>query len=365
MKEYSILLFFVVSFISAQEFPALLPKPQILRTADEISYSKTNPEIVTQIVKNIPQVELNSNEAYRLHIMANNIQIDYTDEKGLYWAKQTLNQLALFKEEGVVYYPLCEIIDWPAFRIRGFMQDVGRTFIPLGELKREIELLSQFKINVFHWHLTEDIAWRLESKRYPQLTKAEHMIRNKGEFYTQSEARELVEFCKEHNILLIPEIDMPGHSEAFKRALGYDMQSPEGMVILKDLIDEICDLFDVPYLHIGTDEVEFTNPDFVPEMVNYIRRKGKKVISWNPGWHYNPGEIDMTQLWSYRGKAQKGIPAVDSRFHYLNHFDTFGDMVALYNSRIAEHEKGSDDIAGGHHCHLARPQCGRSEKHIK
>lgn len=347
MKEYSILLFFVVSFISAQEFPALLPKPQILRTADEISYSKTNPEIVTQIVKNIPQVELNSNEAYRLHIMANNIQIDYTDEKGLYWAKQTLNQLALFKEEGVVYYPLCEIIDWPAFRIRGFMQDVGRTFIPLGELKREIELLSQFKINVFHWHLTEDIAWRLESKRYPQLTKAEHMIRNKGEFYTQSEARELVEFCKEHNILLIPEIDMPGHSEAFKRALGYDMQSPEGMVILKDLIDEICDLFDVPYLHIGTDEVEFTNPDFVPEMVNYIRRKGKKVISWNPGWHYNPGEIDMTQLWSYRGKAQKGIPAVDSRFHYLNHFDTFGDMVALYNSRIAEHEKGSDDIAGG------------------
>ncbi|MCC2732585.1 hypothetical protein LK486_19015, partial [Fusicatenibacter saccharivorans] len=68
-----------------------------------------------------------------------------------------------------------------------------------------------------------------------------------------------------------------------------------------------CETFDVPYLHIGTDEVEFTNPHFVPEMVAYVRSKGKKVISWNPGWHYKPGEIDMKHLWSYRGKAQPGI----------------------------------------------------------
>lgn len=124
------------------------------------------------------------------------------------------------------------------------------------------------------------------------------------------------------------------------------MQSPEGMKILKLLIDEVCETFDVPYLHIGTDEVAFTNPDFVPEMVSYVRSKGKKVISWNPGWHYKPGEIDMTHLWSYRGKAQPGIPAIDSKFHYLNHFDTFADLVALYNSRIYNKVEGSDDIAG-------------------
>ena len=94
------------------------------------------------------------------------------------------------------------------------------------------------------------------------------------------------------------------------------------------------------------DEVAFTNPDFVPEMVSYVRSKGKKVISWNPGWHYKPGEIDMTHLWSYRGKAQPGIPAIDSKFHYLNHFDTFADLVALYNSRIYNKVEGSDDIAG-------------------
>lgn len=146
--------------------------------------------------------------------------------------------------------------------------------------------------------------------------------------------------------MLIPEIDMPGHSAAFVRAFRHDMQSPEGMKILKLLLDEVCETFDVPYLHIGTDEVKFTNPRFVPEMVAYIRSKGKKVISWNPGWHYKPGEVDMTQLWSYRGKAQGGIPAIDSRFHYLNHFDTFGDIIALYHSRVGNEEQGSDGIAG-------------------
>ncbi|MDE6450897.1 MAG: family 20 glycosylhydrolase, partial [Odoribacter sp.] len=160
------------------------------------------------------------------------------------------------------------------------------------------------------------------------------------------EAKELVAFCKAHQVLLIPEVDMPGHSAAFVRAFRCGMQSPEGMDILKLLMDEVCETFDVPYIHIGTDEVAFTNRSFVPEMVAHIQAKGKKVISWNPGWHYRPGEVDMTHLWSYRGKAQKGIPAIDSRFHYLNHFDTFGDIVALYNSRIYHADVGSEEVAG-------------------
>ncbi len=149
-------------------------------------------------------------------------------------------------------------------------------------------------------------------------------------------------------MMLIPEIDMPGHSAAFVRATGHDMQSAQGMKILKDLMEEICtEVFpDAPWIHIGTDEVQFTHPSFVPEMVAHIRGLGKRVISWNPGWKYAPGEIDATQLWSYRGKAQPGIPAIDSRFHYINHFDAFGDIVALYNSRIYNTQKGNDDIAG-------------------
>ena len=356
----------------AQTSISLLPKPQlykdtgknftmgkvklstpVLRPEWEVFIMNTGGEIVehsssvieVELVPSIEEARLNGAEAYRLSVSNKRIKIEAVTEQGVYWAMQTLRQLERKKGKRSSVAG-CEIVDWPAFRIRGFMQDVGRSYISMEELKREIEILSRFKINVFHWHLTENQAWRLESKIFPMLNDSVNTIRMPGKYYTLEEARDLVDFCKKHQVLLIPEIDMPGHSAAFVRAFRHDMQSPEGMKILKLLLDEVCETFDVPYLHIGTDEVEFTNPHFVPEMVAYVRSKGKKVISWNPGWHYKPGEIDMTHLWSYRGKAQPGIPAIDSKFHYLNHFDVFGDIVALYNSRIYDQAEGSEDIAG-------------------
>ena len=296
-------------------------------------------------VGSLPEAVVNPEEAYRLQIGSRKIRLEATTERGAYWGLQTLRQLAVEKK-GRYSLSGCEITDWPAFRIRGFMQDVGRTYIPVEELKREIAALSRYKINTFHWHLTENQAWRLESRLFPMLNDSCHTTRMPGKYYTLREAAGLVEFCREHQVLLIPEIDMPGHSAAFVRTFRHDMQSEAGMKILKLLMDEVCETFDVPYLHIGTDEVPFTNPAFVPEMVEYLRKKGKKIISWNPGWKYEPGEIDMTHLWSYRGKAQPGIPAIDSRFHYINHYDTFGDLIALYTSRIYQAEQGSDDLAG-------------------
>lgn len=356
----------------AQTSISLLPKPQlykdtgknftmgkvklstpVLRPEWEVFIMNAGGEIVehsssvieVELVPSIEEARLNGAEAYRLSVSNKRIKIEAVTEQGVYWAMQTLRQLERKKGKRSSVAG-CEIVDWPAFRIRGFMQDVGRSYISMEELKREIEILSRFKINVFHWHLTENQAWRLESKIFPMLNDSVNTIRMPGKYYTLEEARDLVDFCKKHHVLLIPEIDMPGHSAAFVRAFRHDMQSPEGMKILKLLLDEVCETFDVPYLHIGTDEVEFTNPHFVPEIVAYVRSKGKKVISWNPGWHYKPGEIDMTHLWSYRGKAQPGIPAIDSKFHYLNHFDVFGDIVALYNSRIYDQAEGSEDIAG-------------------
>jgi len=356
----------------AQTSISLLPKPQlykdtgknftmgkvklstpVLRPEWEVFIMNAGGEIVehsssvieVELVPSIEEARLNGAEAYRLSVSNKRIKIEAVTEQGVYWAMQTLRQLERKKGKRSSVAG-CEIVDWLAFRIRGFMQDVGRSYISMEELKREIEILSRFKINVFHWHLTENQAWRLESKIFPMLNDSVNTIRMPGKYYTLEEARDLVDFCKKHQVLLIPEIDMPGHSAAFVRAFRHDMQSPEGMKILKLLLDEVCETFDVPYLHIGTDEVEFTNPHFVPEMVAYVRSKGKKVISWNPGWHYKPGEIDMTHLWSYRGKAQPGIPAIDSKFHYLNHFDVFGDIVALYNSRIYDQAEGSEDIAG-------------------
>ena len=310
-------------------------------TADECASSV----IEIRLVEKLEGIPLNENEAYRLTVHRNKIRVEAITEQGAYWGLQTLNQL-LQHRRGKTFVRGCEIVDWPAFRVRGFMQDVGRGYISMDELKREIDMLSRYKINVFHWHLTENQAWRLESKLFPVLNDSCNVTRMPGKFYTQEEAKELVRYCKQRQVLLIPEFDMPGHSAAFVRAFRHDMQSEAGMKILKLLMDEVCDVFEVPYLHIGTDEVAFTNPQFAPEMVAYIRAKGKKVISWNPGWHYKPGEIDMTHLWSYRGKAQEGIPAIDSRFHYLNHFDVFADIIALYNSRIYNQPQGSDDIAG-------------------
>ena len=335
-------IFLCMAGICANHPSSLLPLPQKYSFNGKQVNAKMAVE--ERIVAQIDGAKFQE-EAYHLLITKKGIILEATTPKGMYWGRQTLEQLKYTKNKKT-WVPQCDITDWPAFRIRGFMHDVGRSYISVEELKREISLLSRYKINVFHWHLTENQAWRLECKKYPQLNAPENMEREKGKYYTLEEARQLVEFCKQHQVLLIPEIDMPGHSAAFERTFKTDMQSEKGTQILKDIIDEVCATFDVPYLHIGTDEVQFTNPDFVPMMVKYIRDKGKKVISYNPGWNYKPGEIDMTQLWSYRGKAQKGIPAIDCRYHYANHFDTYADLVAMFNSRIYNQPEGSDDLAG-------------------
>ena len=319
--------------------PALLPLPkQVEYTGGSV---KAGMPVTETLIESIPEATLNENEAYRLTVDNQGITLEATTEQGLWNARQTLKQLVQKSR-----IPCCRIVDWPSFRVRGWMMDVGRTYMSLEELKREVEIFSQFKVNVFHLHLTEHEAWRLESRKYPQLNAPESMLRQPGKYYTLAEMRELDAFCRERGVTLVPEIDMPGHSRAFERAMGFGMQTPEGKAAVKALLDEVFDTFSSPYVHIGTDEVGFTDPDFVPEMVAYVRAHGRKAVSWNPGWNYAPGEIDATQLWSYRGKAQPGIPAVDCRLHYVNHFDLFGDVVALQTSTIYGQPEGSDDLAG-------------------
>lgn len=303
-------------------------------------------QVSIQWVEKLEGVEINENEAYLLEVTAKQIAIQAVKKQGAFYALQTLLQLVKEKE-GKLVIPEARILDHPAFRIRGFMHDVGRSFIPVEELMKQIEILSTYKINVFHWHFTEDLAWRLESKIFPELTADENFERFPGEYYSHEDVRELLHFAKKHHVTVIPEIDMPGHSAAFKRAFGYDMQTKEGKEILKEILTEAGELFEgLPYFHIGTDEVGFTDPDFVPEMVAFVRDMGFKVVSWNPGWDYKAGEIDLLQLWSYRGKAPEGIPFVDSRFHYINHFDAFADLISLFRSNVAGYDLGSETVAG-------------------
>ena len=255
------------------------------------------------------------NEAYRLSVSEKGISIAAVTETGIIRAIQTLAQLAEGTPENQV--EACEIVDWPAFKLRGFMHDVGRSYISVGELKRQLRLLGRFKVNTFHFHLTENQAWRFEVKRYPQLTAASTMTRFAGKYYTQEECRDIVRTAADYGITVIPEIDMPGHSAAFQRAMGHSMQTDQGVQELKHILDELMEVFaDAPYIHIGADEQQITYPDFLQTITSHIHSCGRRVVVWNPisGVSItNSMGADMTQMWSTAGKKIAGMANIDCR----------------------------------------------------
>lgn len=284
-------------------------------------------------------------EAYSISINENNITIKVLSSIGVIRAAQTLNQLAM----GTEVLDAVHIVDWPAFKLRGYMHDVGRSFITAEELKKHIRLLSNFKINTFHWHLTENQAWRFEVKAYPALTESKNMTRFAGLYYTQEEAREVMAEAKKHGVTVIPEIDMPGHSEAFERAMGFSMQTTQGKEVLKKVLDEVADVFaDAPYIHIGADEKTITDNTFLNTMIDHLHAKGKKVVCWNPinGVNISNHNFDMTQMWSTRGNKIAGRPNIDCRYNYTNHFDVFADLVGIYKSSIYYVPQGTNEVAG-------------------
>ena len=289
------------------------------------------------------------NEAYTLEITANEINITAVTATGIIRAAQTLTQLAE-GYEGAAALEALTMKDWPAFKLRGYMHDVGRSFIEFETLKKHIDLLSRFKVNTFHWHMTENQAWRFEVKAFPQLTSNTSMTRFAGKYYTQEQCRALQDYAFERGVVVIPEIDMPGHSEAFVRAMGYDMQTDNGVAALKTILEEVAAVFDkAPYIHIGADEKDITYTNFLNIMTGKLHDLGKKVVVWNPIRNVaittNTG-ADMTQMWSSSGKVINGMPNIDCRYNYTNHFDVFADLVGIYKSNIYYAEKGSSDIAG-------------------
>lgn len=288
------------------------------------------------------------NEAYTLEVTASGISIKAVTRTGVIRAAQTLAQLA----EGYEGTPSLETVtvkDWPAFKLRGYTHDVGRSYIDVAELKKHIDLLSRFKVNCFHWHMTENQAWRMQIKAYPKLTESAYMTRFAGKYYTQEECKEVAAYAAERGVVVIPEIDMPGHSEAFERAMGFDMQSTQGMEVLKKVLDEVAEVFaDVPYIHIGADEKTITNNTFLKTMTDYVHAKNKKVVVWNPIRNVNVStvESDMTQMWSSSGSKIAGRANIDCRYNYANHFDVFADVVGIYKSNIYYAEKGNAEVAG-------------------
>ena len=148
-------------------------------------------------------------EAYSLRVTSGGALITAMDTRGFYYGMKTLEQL-LLRRGGTTTIAACDIVDWPDFEIRGFMNDVGRNYMPLPLIARELDSMAQLKLNVYHFHFTENPGWRLESKIYPELNDSRNYTRMPGKFYTQKEFKQLVEYCRLRNILLIPEMDMPG-----------------------------------------------------------------------------------------------------------------------------------------------------------
>ena len=177
------------------------------------------------------------------------------------------------------------------------------------------------------------------------------MMRNKGMYYSEAEIKELIAYCKERYITFVPEIDMPGHSAAFKRAMKTDMQSDSGLMIVKNILKEFIETYDLPYIHIGADEVKITNKNFVPEVTAFIESFGKKVIGWEPGGNFT--DNTLRQLWmddNAMMTENKTIQFIDSRHLYLNHMDPLESVVTIFNRMIGNKEKGDASLIGATLC---------------
>ena len=249
------------------------------------------------------------------------------DREGRISAKATFAQLKRLAGGGAV--PDCVIVDWPTFRYRGLMLDCGRNYQGVESIRDVISCLAAYKFNVFHWHLTDNYGWRLESKKHPELQKKEAFSRNVGKFYTQAEFKEMLSFAHRRGVTIIPELDMPGHTLAFRKATGIgDLADERAKTVLGELIDELCSLAPVeqmPIIHLGTDEARERGEKVPQSHLDYWAKKvtdnGRKLMGWSPGLKL-PGQ-SIKQLWmGARDPRGDRTPYIDSQnSYYINHVD--------------------------------------------
>lgn len=292
--------------------------------------------------------------AYRLEVGAEKVVVTAADREGMIHAAETLRQL-LRKDGGKVDLPRVTICDWPAFPVRGFMLDTGRNYQSPELLKEQIEVMARYKLNVFHFHFTDNPGWRLESKVHPRVTSS--MTRQTGKYYTHREFRELVAFCRERGITLIPEMDVPGHTESFRKSMGISsMNAPESRKIVKELLTELASLAtpeEMPYIHLGTDEVrekgEHVDGTWLPEMSAHVRSLGREVIGWRKGIEDPADKKRITQLWA-RAEPLPENPFIDCRSTYINHMDPFEVVSTFLFQQPCRRPHGDARALGGILC---------------
>ena len=325
-------------------------------------------------------------EAYRLSVNNKQVTIAASTPAGVFYGIQTLRKSLPVQTTGeAITLPAVTVADAPRFGYRGMMLDCARHFFPLSFVKKFIDILAMHNMNVFHWHLTEDQGWRLEIKSHPELTAKSSMRSGTvighnatvddsiphGGFYTQQEAREIVEYARQRHITVIPEIDMPGHMLAALAAypeLGctggpYEVGHRWGVYkdvlclgkestykFVQDVIDEVVDIFPAKYFHIGGDEsptvmwekcpkclqkakdentdIKHLQQYFTNRVEKYLNGKGKSIIGWD---EILEGKINQSAtIMSWRGvepglKAAKqghDVIMTPSSHVYFDHYQT-------------------------------------------
>ena len=272
----------------------------------------------------------NAAEGYKMKVTAKGVQISAAQEAGLFNGIQTLRQMVAGGKKAL---PCCEIEDWPAFRMRGFMHDCGRNFQTIESLKRQLDLAARFKVNYFQWHLTDHPAWHVQCKCRPVLNDPAKRTRDANDTYSYAQIRDLFQYAADRNIQIIPELDMPGHSSYFDRCFGFKMHSEEGMKILEELLDEFCKEVPreiCPIVHIGADEIRIPNAkEFVKRMSDFLIARGRIPAQWGGPRDLPVGEDSISQRWGEGGEmVEKSLKpetikchSFDSTMGYTNLFD--------------------------------------------
>ena len=344
---------------------------EFLRTELNIQFNialeqeKDSPEIIFSRISNVPKT-------YYSIIVNEDIEIQYNSDASCFYAVNSLLQL-IEGEQGKWNIKKSKVIDSPKFDWRGLHLDVSRHFFSVDEVKKFIDIMAMYKFNTFHWHLTDDQGWRIEIKQYPKLTKIgayrdstvdghysrsprSYTVENYGGFYTQEEIKDVVTYAQSKYVIIVPEIEMPGHSRAALSAYpelscdGLTRPVPglwgifddiycskeESIIFMQNVLEEVIELFPSEYIHIGGDEApkirwkscsncqqvikskglkdEYELQSyFIKRMDQFLIEKGKKLIGWDE--ILEGGLSPNAAVMSWRG--DKGGKEAASQGHYV------------------------------------------------
>lgn len=250
-------------------------------------------------------------EGYRLHIQQHRITITGDNESGCFYGIQTLRQMIELadRDETSLRLPGVDIHDFPRYRWRGMLVDSARNFQPISFLKSLIDHLAKYKFNTIHWHLVDDQGWRLEILSHPKLTQQASYCsmgdHSRGGYYSQDQIRELVQYAADRFIQIIPEIELPGHCQSVLTVYPhlsctggpfelptvqcicddiYCAGNDDVFAFLKDVFDEVIQLFPAPFVHIGGDEAPKHRWEKCPRCQKRIKELGLTDESALQGW---------------------------------------------------------------------------------